>query len=226
MKKTLIFLLLLVIIGGVAYWLLGKPSGTDVGTSPSPTVTASDQYGQTTSDGVITFGHTTDYALATNAQQVTVTSYIPPCEQGFTYCLYYNGDAYKNTNFESAGLRIQKRTDLKTQASCMNTMPTGYTRLTQGNASGTGYTTSVFSPFGDAGAGHYSSGAEYRLWTSNTCYEFETRLGQTQFANYPAGTITEFSATDQANVNAQLRAMIDHITINNGESVSFPQPQS
>src|SRR5258708_11997428 len=53
----------------------------------------------------------------------------------------------------------------------------------------TGYTTSVFSPIGDAAAGHYASGALYRLYLqdSSTCYEFETRLGQTQFANYPAG---------------------------------------
>src|SRR5262245_50629843 len=43
------------------------------------------------------------WALAVSADQVLVHSYIPPCEEGFDYCIYYNGDRYVGTNFESAG---------------------------------------------------------------------------------------------------------------------------
>ena len=153
-------------------------------------------------------------------------SYIPPCDPSFNYCLYYNGLAYKDTNFESAGLRVQKRTDLKTQSACVSTMPSGFTGIKVVTANGPDYATSMFSPLSDAGAGHYALGAEYRLWYSNSCYEFETRIGQTQFANYPAGTIEQFTSANQTDVTAQLQAMLNAVTLNNGEHVSFPQPSA
>lgn len=221
MKKFIFVVLVLVVLGGLGYWLLGKPA-SQVMTSPTPTAA---QYDQTVSDGTITIGYQTgQYGLATTPAQVLVTAYIPPCDPAFTYCLYYNGATYKGTNFDSAGLRIQKRTDLKTQGACLSTMPTGYTNIVPVTANGPDYATGVFSPLGDAGAGHYASGSEYRLWTNNTCYEFETRIGQTQFANYPPGTIKQFTTNDQANVEADLRGMINSVTLKSGAQVSFPQP--
>src|SRR5437764_619548 len=71
---------------------------------------------QSISDGTILLNYpSTDFGLAVNPEQILATSYIPPCNPEFNYCLYYNGAEYKGTNFESAGLRIQKRTDMTSE---------------------------------------------------------------------------------------------------------------
>ena len=233
MKTHNIFLTVLavLVIGFGAYWLFGHPT-TQVAVSPSPTATMVPtatpiHYDQSVSTGTIQVPYSSaDYTLATKLAQVTVKAYIPPCDPVFNYCLFYTGTAYAGTNFESAGLRIQTRADLTTQKTCLNALPTSYTNMTPVIASSSGYVTSVFSPLGDAGAGHYATGAEYRLWTNNSCYEFETRIGQTQFANYPAGSIQEFTTADQADVTAGLNAMINNITLVNGMTVSFPQAKT
>ncbi len=221
MKKFLILVLAVVVIGSI-YWLVGKPGG-NTAVSPTPTATVA-QSNQTVSDGTITVAYQPgQFGLATTPQQVLVTAYIPPCDPSFTYCLYYNGSAYKGTNFESAGLRIQKRTDITTKAMCVTLMPSGYTGLVPNTLNGPDYETSAFGPLGDAGAGHYSSGAEYRLWYNNSCYEFQTRIGETQYANYPAGTVKQFMDSDRANVQASLTAILNTVTLSNNEHVSFPQ---
>ncbi|WP_371067884.1 hypothetical protein, partial [Salmonella enterica] len=124
-------------------------------------------------------------------------SYIPPCIDGFEYCLYYNGQDYVGTNLESVGLSILKRNDLKNITTCLNTAPQGY------NMKSTSISTSssVFSPLGDAAAGHYSSGESYRLYKNNMCYEFQTRIGLTRYENYPEGSIKKFSDADESLMN-------------------------
>ncbi len=225
--KTFLALVGLAVIVWAVYWLFGHPKAEEVAISPGPTVTVTaspEKPDHTISDGTITLGYRLEqYGLATTPAQVLVTSYIPSCSPEFNYCLYYTAQTYKGTNFDSAGLRIQKRTDLTNQSQCLSTLPTGYTGIVPTTVNGPNYSASVFSPLGDGAMGHYASGAEYRLWTSNKCYEFETRIGESQFANYPAGTVKEFTAVDRANVKASLRAMLDTVTISNGESVSFPQ---
>ncbi len=229
MKTHTIFLIVIgiLVVGILAYWFFGHPK-TQVAVSPSPTATMAptatpNLYDQSVSTGTIQVPYSSaDYTLATKLSQITVKAYIPPCDPIFNYCLFYSGTAYAGTNFESAGLRIQNRTDLTTQTTCLNALPTSYTDMMPVIASNSGYMTAVFSPLGDAGAGHYATGAEYRLWSGGSCYEFETRLGQTQFANYPAGSIKEFTADNQATVQAGLEAMINNITLVNGKTVSFP----
>ena len=229
MKKFITFMAVVIVVIIAVLWYLDK--GWDKSTdapSPSPSVsaTATAVPTQSVSDGTIKFTYGSDYGLATTPAQVLVTSYIPSCDPGFNYCLYYDGSAYKGTNFDSAGLRVQKRADLKTQSACLSTMPSGFAGIVPVTANGPDYATSVFSPLGDAGAGHYASGAEYRLWYVNSCYEFETRIGQTQFANYPAGSIQQFTDADNANVQAGLMSMLDSITLSNNEQVSFPAPKA
>ncbi|MBU6323165.1 hypothetical protein KGQ55_00570 [Patescibacteria group bacterium] len=195
-------------------------------TPASPTTTPEGAYGgQTvTTPGGITFAYGGSYGLAVTEDQVLTKAYIPPCDPGFDYCLYRTGEAYANTNFESAGLRIEERKDLTTESACLSTPPAGYADFTPTIQTHSDYSTSVFSPLGDAGAGHYAQGALYRLYFGTTCYEFETRIGQTQFANYPPGAIQEFTKDDLAAVSAELAGMLDSVTIAaTGERVAFPE---
>jgi hypothetical protein len=233
--KTLIGIFIGIIIVAGLYWVVETKGLTWLGlpttsTSPTPTATAVTAYDQSISDGTITVAYpSTQFGLATTPGQVLVTAYIPPCDQGFNYCLYYTGTQYQGTNFESAGLRIQKRSDIAAERLCVNTPPAGYSASVTpaATASNNTYVASVFTPIGNAAAGHYANGSLYRLFirSSSSCYEFETRIGQTQFANYPAGTIKQFTASDQTILSAQLRGLIDTITLKDGTKVMFPQTQ-
>jgi hypothetical protein len=244
MKKNIFLLSLVIIIVVVAFgiWLdlrLKQQSteqpgqGSEVVQNPpvenneipaSPEKPADGlNFDQTVSDGTITISiPSSEFGLAVKKDQILVHSYIPPCDENFNYCLYYDGSAYKGTNFESAGLRIQKRDDLKTQSACLTTQPAGYNGLTPKTESIDSYATSVFSPLGDAGAGHYSSGSLYRLFYDNKCYEFQTRIGESQFANYPAGSIKEFTSADQSAVKLKLQEILNAITLPDGVKIRFP----
>lgn len=224
----IIIIVLAAILAGAWYWQTKEeraaPSQTAVST-PAPSTPTSPST-RTTSDGMISFATPSDFALATTPEQVLVKSYIPPCEEQFSYCLYYKGSDYQGTNFESAGLSIVKRSDLASEQRCLQTPPQGYDASMQPNntASTNNYSTSVFENVGDAGAGHYASGALYRLYirSSATCYEFLLRIGETQFANYPAGSIKEFTDADRATVGQELTALLYSITVANGSRIAFP----
>ncbi len=172
----------------------------------------------------ITFAYPDDFGLAVTKEQILATSYIPACEDGFDYCLYYNNTAFDRTNFDSAGLRIEKRVDITSENVCMTMPPNGYKSLTPVVNKKVSYATSVFSPVGDAGAGHYASGSVYRLFiATTTCLEFETRIGESQFANYETGTIQEFTKDKRLLVENKLKSILDGVAISKtGEKVVFP----
>jgi hypothetical protein len=186
-------------------------------------------FNQSISDGVvkITFPES-KFGLATNESQVLVTSYIPPCDPDFNYCLYYTDSNYKGTNFESAGLRITRRLALTTEATCILTPPLGFAASVKPNATTTAAThsSSIFAGIGNAGAGHYSKGSIYRLYVAEnkSCYEFETRIGESQFQNYPEGSIKEFSIADRADVEMLLQDTIDRIALPGDVTKLFPRP--
>lgn len=173
----------------------------------------------------ISFTYPKEFHIATNSEQILVKSYIPPCDETFNYCLYYMGEKYTGTNFESAGIKILKRVDLKNKNSCITSSPYGQDSSFAPTASSTNtlYSTSVFSPIGDAGGGHYAKGKLYRLFIqkSETCYEFETRIGQSQFANYPKGSIQEFTIGDMKDMESLLRISLHSITLRGGVRVIF-----
>jgi hypothetical protein len=225
--RWLIALLVIIVIIGIGWYALSTPSGT--GTNATSTATTTDQTGGTTgqsqSDGTIEFDVPSDFGMATNPQQILVSAYIPPCNSDFSYCLYYNGTEYQNTNFETAGLRIAKRTDITTERTCLDTPPEGFSASTTPSQTGSAdaYATSVFGNVGDAGAGHVAEGKLYRLFVraNSSCYEFETRIGNTQFSNYPAGSIEEFTASDRADVGNKLNAILHSVTLGT-TAVAFP----
>jgi hypothetical protein len=176
------------------------------------------------SDGTITLMHSgTPFGLAVTPEQILVTSSIPPCEDGFDYCFYYDGGAYEGTNFDSAGLGIRKRTDLSGETQCLADAPNGWTQKSPEMYSDADYATSLFTPLGDGAMGHFTHDSVYRLHVADTCYELRTRIGQSQFANYPEGTIREFTTNDEAQLQGDIGALLGRITLaSNGEHVTFP----
>ncbi|MGV8841008.1 MAG: hypothetical protein ACWA6X_11975, partial [Bauldia sp.] len=174
-----------------------------------------------TDDGVTVTG-APGFTLAASADAVAGQGVIPPCDAGFDGCYYFSATTYAGTNFESAGLRILKRTDLATAAACLGTQPDGYTGLTIITHDGGAYSTALIAGAGDAGMGHYANDTVYRLAWQGGCWEFETRIGATQFGNYTPGTIREFTDADNAAVAALLRAMVDSVRLPDGTAVVFP----
>jgi hypothetical protein len=234
----IVFMLVIAVLAAGFFWLAnsGGQSGaiTPASSSSSPsgtvptlvlnTPTGTAPAGsQSVSDGTITLTYpTADFGLATSQQQITVHSYIPPCDGDLNYCLYYTGTAYQGTNFESAGIRVQKRTDLTTQTACLTAPPTGFSNFTPTSTSATDYSISEFTPIGNAGAGHFAKGTLYRLSYNGACYEFETRIGQSQFANYPSGTIQQFTDAEQTNLQTEIVGILNGLTLSSGENVAFP----
>lgn len=179
--------------------------------------------GEQLSFGALTITRdTASFGLAASPAQILVQSYIPPCEDGFDYCLYYTGTAYEGTNFEGAGLGIVRRTDLSDRTMCLQTRPDGYTQLIPSIQEETGYATTKFAPLGDAGAGHFTNEELFRIYVDNGCYELRTRIGQTQFASYPEGTINEFTEQDEEAVRVLLREQIEMVTLSDGSRIVWP----
>lgn len=204
-------------------WLGGHAFMARQGNTPPASTASTTSFTNTvTTRAGVTFGYDAPYGLATTPEQVLVKAYIPPCSEGFDYCLYRATTTYAGTNFESAGLSIRTRSDLSTKTSCLTTPPEGYAGLTATTSEAADYATSVFAPLGDAGAGHYASGALYRLFAKGSCTEFETRLGETQFANYPEGSIREFTDADRAAVKAEFAALLASVTLGSSTPVVFP----
>jgi len=179
-------------------------------------------FDQTVSDGTVKISiPSAEFGLAVTKEQILVLSYIPPCDENFDYCLYYIGSAYEGTNFESAGIRIQKREDLIDETACLETQPNGYNNLVPETYFEDDYSIGVFSPLNDAAAGHYSEGSLYRLFYDNACYEFQTRIGQSQFANYPEGSIKEFTLEDKSALELELQQVLNAITLPDGTNNLF-----
>jgi len=223
-KHILIILLVLIAIALIGKSMTPKPLDTPIVEEiPMATTTEPvEEAPMTQSNGIITFAVPKDFGLALTVDQIMNKHYIPSCDNTFDYCLYYNGTKYDGTNFESAGLRIKNRTDLKTVATCLNTSPDSFPGLkSQVVASTTSYMVASFPGIGDAGAGHYASGEFFRLAYDGTCHEFETRVGATQFLNFPAGTKREFTGDDSIALRKELRDIITNSTLRGGEKLSF-----
>jgi len=199
--------------------------------SPSPGALASDKgelevaHGDVhyVAGGELRFERPADFGLAVTYEQVLVQSYIPPCDYGFDYCLYYIEQAFAGTNFESAGLRIQRRADLLSEEACLEEFPRGFLDLAPEVHRGAGYATGRFGPLGDAAVGHYATGYLYRLFASGACFEFETRVGYSQYANYDPGTINEFTEADMEAMERRLAELLSRVRLaDRPHEVLFP----
>ena len=245
MSKTGIWTLVVIIIVifaavGVWFWTSmpattpnpGTATPTSTQTMGGGTTTVSPTSSLTLAGGEVSLSYADDqFSLAASPEPLLVQSYIPPCDQGFNYCIYTASGTYAGTNFESAGIGIIKRTDLTSARLCLNTAPDGFPVTLKPAATSTSdlYSTSVFTNVGGAAAGHVAQDTVYRLFVnqSSSCYQFDARIGNSQFANYPTGTIQQFTDADRAAVQTSLQNIINSITLaQSGVSVAFPMVAS
>lgn len=177
----------------------------------------------TIAGGTLSFERPDNFGLAVTAEQLLIESAIPPCAEGFDYCLYYNTETYANTNFESAGIRIEERLDLVTSETCLMTPPEGYINLMPEMHQGDGYTLSVFDPIRNSATGHTAEGALYRLAYESNCYEIETRIGVSQIENFEEGTVTAFTEEGREAVEQALNGALRTIRLVDRENeIIFP----
>ena len=169
-------------------------------------------------DGEVLISYPPGFGLAVTQEQLLHDAQIPPCDEGFDYCIYVEPEEFEGTNFSSAGLGIQARTDLTNEADCMLTQPDGYLDLVPIVAGASDFATTLYHGIDQGAAGHYSTGSLGRLYYDSACYQFETRVAQAQFANYPTGTIEEFDAADQARTSDRLMAVMARVALPDGRN--------
>ncbi len=199
------------------------PGGQNSSTATStPQTSSSATPLKEVSDGTIRFSYPSTFVLTTTPDILPTSTAIPACETGFVYCVSYAGGDYAGTNFNSAGVGIHKRVDIGNKTDCLNMQPEGHTDLSPMVRNDDTYSTSLFAPLGDAGAGHFTHEHLYRLFVDSSCYEILQRIGQSQFANYPAGSIQEFTASHEQVLQTSLDGILNTITLQNGEAVVFP----
>lgn len=208
MKKFIIFLIVVVVVLLIWWMMAGDENEVELNAQDGNITRPLNSI----SDGSIKFEYPSDFGLAVSPEQILTQSYIPPCGENFDYCFYYYGDDFNGTNFESAGIRVYRRNDLTSTSTCLTTPKTGYPNLAPSSTSTPRYAASVFSPIGDAGAGHFASGEEYRLYIDKACYEIETQIGETQYSNYEPGSIREFGESDRNLVYQYFNSILGSLT--------------
>ncbi|MGH7174839.1 MAG: hypothetical protein ACREGR_00575 [Minisyncoccia bacterium] len=212
-------ILAIILIGGAVWYFTSGPSapGSNAATTTPPVETTTTSQGLTFAIG--------SYALATAGESLLSTSSVPPCDQGFDYCIYKHDSEFAGTNFDSAGLSITARPDLVTQSTCLTTAPAGYASsiAPSSTSSGTDYAASVFADLAGGAAGHEVVNSYYRLYqsASGACTELVLRVAQTAYGNYPPGTIQEFTTTDQAQVISELQSILASTTLS-GAPIAWP----
>ena len=158
------------------------------------------------------------FGLATTSGQLPAASQIPPCDDGFDYCIYLDPAEFEGTNFSSAGVRIQQREDLSTEADCVLTQPSGYSDLLPIIAGASDFATTMYQAVGQGAAGQVSEGSLGRLYYDSACFEFETRIAYAQFSNFPAGAVREFDAGARQATVDRLLSVLDGVTLPDGRA--------
>lgn len=177
------------------------------------------------SGGVLLFERPADFGLAVHSHQLPRKTVIPACDESFDYCLYYLGEDFTNTNFQSAGIRIEQRKDLKDQRSCLVTPPRGYLDFQPTIRHDDGFAISLFEPIQNAATGSYSLGKVFRLALGSNCFEFETRIGASQFAFHEEGTIQEFGMDEWNTLESRLNEVLVAIRlVDRPDAVLFHVP--
>ncbi len=175
----------------------------------------------TLAGGLVGLDSPSGLSLAVMHEQLLDQSSPPPCDEGFSYCLYLPDEAYAGTNLRSAGLAITRRQDLRSMASCLLAQPDGWSSLQPGVEIGAEVATSRFGDVGEGAAGSYTTGEVLRLFDGAECWELETRLGLSRFENYPPGQVREFTGEDEEAVERLLWSALDSVTVA-GEKVVWP----
>ena len=168
--------------------------------------------------GDVRLSYPAGFGLATTLEQLLVSSPIPPCDEGFDYCIYLDSGEFEGTNFSSAGVRVAQRDDLPNEAACILAQPQGHVDLVPVIAGASDFATTMYQDVGEGAAGHFSNGSLGRLYYGSTCYEFESRVAQAQFSNFPPGTVREFDADALAATVGRLMGVLDGVTLPDGRA--------
>lgn len=199
----------------------------------------------TVAGGVVTLTYPAELALATTGQPLPIASTIPPCDDGFDYCFYMPEGAFAGTNFRAAGMSVTLRKGLTSRLSCLLAQPDGYQDLQPGlvvpmresvgqdvggsaerdstaetgGGAPAGPATSRFGGLGEGAAGTYYNGEERRLFVAGACYEFTTRVVESQFGNYPEGAVKEYTAEQRGATLARFDEVLANATVTVGDEV-------
>lgn len=191
--------------------------------------------------GRLMFVRPDDFGLALHRDQLLVRTVIPPCDEGFDYCLYYFGGELAGTNFQSAGVRIQRRPDLAPEAdgaggseafpgaavACLYTPPRGYVEfppamVRHGAVGDAPFAVSVFAPLQEGAAGSYSEGVLFRLALDDgTCFGVETRIAASRFEHFAEGAVRKFTEDQRAALTARLSDVVRAIRLVDDPAVVF-----
>ncbi len=142
-------------------------------------------------------------------EKMATVGYLPTCNIDYgTACIYFsNVKNYAGTNFGGAAVSINVRTDKKTEAECtaIDSQAPEQLPSTTLNINGINFTKYTA---GDAAMSHQSSGADYRAFHSNTCFEITTRINTTTFEVYQTGTINKFTDENRSELETALSKVV------------------
>lgn len=197
-----------------------RPMPPPPATSEAPTLPNA----LTLAGGVVTLAYPAALALATGSEPVPPMATIPPCDEGYDYCFYLPPGAFEGTNFRAAGMAVARRPELSAQVSCLLAQPDGYSDLQPGLEVPQGDdvlpSTARFGDLGEGAAGTYSHGEVRRLFAAGVCYEFTLRVVEAQLANFPAGTVSEFTEAQRQSVLDELADVLGSATVAQEGTVS------
>lgn len=222
MKLLISIFVAVLVVFGLA-WFFTRDTDQPLVAVPETPIAEEPAQTTTTPQG-LTFAIPSGFALATAGQPLLVQSYIPACSEGFGYCIYKNDNEFAGTNFESAGVAITNRTDIRAERLCLTTPPEGYTVEPSNTVSKDSYAASVFANIGDAAAGHSARDSVFRLFNreNSSCTEIVTRVAQSSYGNYPEGQIQEFTAQNKEKVQSELEAVLNTMTVA-GQAITWPR---
>ncbi len=220
MKKYLIIPAILLLAASCSKQQSNQDNSNQGTTNPPAvnTYVSPDKYG-------FSIKYSDEFGFSTDLNQVAGLSYIPVCDQNMVACLFLNKDTYKGTNFDGAGVSINIDPSLDTQAKCYNfkvSTSEAQTEVSDVAINGTTFKSAVG---GGGAAGHYDKLQVYRNFHNNMCYEIAEDMVSTQLANYPEGTVKQFSEDEvwqklQTAVNSFQFTKADNST-NNSVSVAL-----
>lgn len=220
-NSTLVVVILLIVVAGGFFFLGSQFSGTGQPASVSTT---------TVSTG--TGGTATTPPDDTSAWQVYGTALftirypdiftVNQISAGDEWRTGANGDAgtldfsltlpksfEPGTNFGDAKLTVGHSANTASVADCLKPDASGGPGTSMTTRVINGVTFTVFTS-SDAGAGNLYDTTSYRTVQNKTCVAVEYTIHYSQFANYPAGSITQF---DETKVQAKLDSVVDTFTL-------------
>jgi|GEM_PF-2441332 len=211
MKKTLTFAVLVVLVAAGCNKIGNNKPQQDQNNNQQPQNQQQDQaadwnfYTSPAKNG-FSIKYPADFGFNTNYDQIRNLGYIPVCDENMKACVFYTGGAYKDTNFEDAGVSINVDPNLNTEAKC-------YDFKTPANEAQTLVADVIINGVdfksatgGQGAAGHFMKTQEYRNFHNGQCYEIVQRVGSTNIGNYPKGTVREF---DQGGIWQKLQSIVE-----------------